>query len=99
MRSKIREILANQHLPEPEIVRCTDTDLWMSDPVWKYYTDPQKAQAGGRSTKNFPNYPAAAAHRNKVGKGVIVEVPSNPKACGYCAAFPICTQQTEYEHE
>ena len=94
--SKIREIISNQNLPEPEITQCSPKDLWMSDPVFKYYTDPAKASEGGRSSKNFPNYPAAAAHLSKVGKGVIVEVPSEPKACGYCAGFPLCTQKDLY---
>jgi len=99
MKSKIREILSNQHLNESEVVRCSPKELWMSDPSWKFYADPQKAKAGGRSTKNFDNYPAAAAHRSKVGKGVVIEVASKPKACGYCAAFPVCSQKNEYEHE
>lgn len=97
--AKIREILANQNLPEPEIIPCSPKELWMSDPVFKYYADPAKAQAGGRSTKNFTNYPAAAAHRNQLGKGVIVEVPGAPKACGYCAGFACCTQKDAYQHE
>lgn len=99
IRAKIRDILANQDLPEPEIVHCTDKELWMSDPVFKFYSDPEKASAGGRSTKNFPNYPAAVAHQNKQGKGVIVTVPGKPKACGYCRAFPICTQKDSYDHD
>ena len=97
--SKLREIILNQERSEEDLVRCTPKELWMSDPVWKFYSDPKKATEGGRSTKNFSNYPAAAAHRNKVGKGVIIEVPSKPKACGYCPAFPICTQKDEYEHD
>lgn len=96
MRAKIREILANQHLDEDQIVRCSDKELWMSEPVFKYYADPAKAAEGGRSTKNFPNYPAAASFANKAGKGVVVTVQAEPKACKYCPAFEICTQKDEY---
>lgn len=97
LRTRIREIMANQNLDEPDLVRCSDKDLWMSDPVFKFYSDPAKAAEGGRATKNFPNAAAAMMHRNKMGKGVVVTVPSQPKACQYCAGFDLCSQQKEYE--
>lgn len=97
IRRKILEILANQGLDEPDIIPCSQKDLWMSDPLYKYYSDPAKAAEGGRSNKNFPNYPAAAAHLNKMGKGVIVTVEAEPKACGYCAGFAGCTQKDQYD--
>lgn len=97
--AKIREILANQDLPEDQIIRCTDKELWKTDPQYKYYSDPKKAAEGGRSTKNFPNYPAAASYCSKQGKGVVVTVPGQVKACSYCPAFPVCTQKDEYEIE
>lgn len=97
IRNRIREIVLNQDKDEPDIVRCSDKDLWMSEPQFKYYSDPATAAKGGRSTKNFPNYPAAATYCNKAGKGVVVTVPSEPKACGYCAGFDLCTQKDEYE--
>lgn len=97
IKTKIREIIANQDLPEDQIIRCTDKELWKSDPQYKYYSDPAKAAEGGRSTKNFPNYPAAALHCSKAGKGVVITVPGQVKACGYCKAFPVCTQRLEYD--
>lgn len=93
IRNKIRELVANQGLPEPEILPCSEKDLWMSPPVYKYYSDPRKAAEGGRATKNFPNCPAAAAYCNQQGKGIVVTVPSEPKACAYCAGFDLCTQK------
>jgi len=30
------------------------------------------------------------------GKGVIKEVPGEPKACGYCPAYAACTQKDRY---
>lgn len=98
IRNKIREILANQNLPEPEITRCSDKELWKSDPVWKYYANPETAKTGGRATKNFPNRPAAMLHMQKAGKGTVIEVPGQVKACGYCPAFDICSQKDEYDH-
>lgn len=96
IRNRIRELVANQDLPEPEIVPCSEKDLWMSPPVFKYYADPRKAAEGGKSTKNFPNYPAAAHYCNQQGKGVVVTVPSEPKACLYCAGFDLCTQKDAF---
>ena len=98
IRSKVNEIIANQSLPETEIIRCSPEDLWMSEPVYKYYADPKKAQAGGRSSKNFDNYPDAMMHQSKAGKGVVLSVPGQPKRCAYCEAFSICSQKDEYEH-
>ena len=99
IKEKLREIRANINLPEKDIVRCTDKELWKSDPVYKYYSDPAKAQSGGRSTKNFSNLQEAHSHQAKVGKGVVITVPGQVRACGYCPAFSICTQKDEYEHE
>lgn len=96
IRAKIRDIAANQALPEAEVTYCTPTELWMSDPVFKFYSDPAKAAEGGRSTKNFDNAADALMHRNKAGKGIIIEAPRTPKACGYCPAFPICSQGQAY---
>lgn len=98
LRRRIRQIVKNQNLPEPEIVRCTDEELWRSAPSYKFYSDPAKAAEGGRSTKNFTSYAEAAAHRNTAGKGVIVTIPGQVKACGYCPAFSACNQKDEYEH-
>lgn len=96
---KIDEILANQHLPEADLIRCSPDDLWMSPPKFKYYADSRTLAEGGRSTKNFDTFPEAAQHQSSKGKGVVVEVPSAPKACGYCPAFDICSQKNEYTHE
>jgi hypothetical protein len=96
IRNKLREIISNQGRQEPDIVHCTDEELWMSEPQFKYYADPAKAAEGGRSTKNFPNMPAAAAWRNKQGKGIVITVPGEPKACRYCPAFDLCTQKDAY---
>jgi hypothetical protein len=99
IKTRLRQIMQNQSLPEEEVVRCTDKELWKTDPVYKYYSNPETATNGGRATKNFPNYPAAASYKSKQGKGVVVTVPGTVKACRYCAALSICSQAKEYNLE
>jgi hypothetical protein len=97
---KLDALEAAADLPENEIPYCTDKELWRDAPVWKYFSDPAKANTpGARSSKNFDNAAEAQAHmRDKGGKGVILEVAGKVKACGYCPAFPICSQKDLYDH-
>lgn len=97
LRAKFAEIRSNQDLPEDQMIRCSDADLWRSEPEFKYYADPKKAAEGGRSTKNFDSLVAANAYCAKQQKGVVVTTPSKVKACSYCAGFDLCSQQKEYE--
>jgi len=89
---------------EEDIPPCNDEDLWRSDPVFKYYKNPDKAnQPGGRSTKNFTvdDFGSVvgarqAAHlrlSEEKGVGIIVEKPGEVMACKYCPAFPVCSQK------
>lgn len=96
IKSKIREILINHDKDEPNIIRCSDKDLWMPPPTYKYYADPKKAAEGGRATKNFDTYPAAMNYRAQKGKGTVITVQNPPKACGYCGGYNLCTQKDEY---
>lgn len=81
--------------PESEIPECTDKELWRSDPVYKYYADETKIS--GRSTKNFDNKADAEQFKaSKGGKGVVITIPGEPKACNYCNAFNICKQKDGY---
>ena len=79
--------------PQDELPRCTDEELWRSEPSWKYYKNPETIAKGGRSTKNFDNKQEAylrAAQDGNIGK--VVEIPGKAKACNYCPAFPVCKQ-------
>lgn len=96
IRGKIRQLEAAADLPEPALPRCTDEQLWRSAPKWKYFSNPAKTD--GRSTKNFDDEASANAFAASKGKGVVIHVPGQVKACKYCPAFPICTQKDEYEH-
>lgn len=100
IKAKLKALETAADLPEAEIPFCTDKELWRSDPVFKYYSDPAKAnQAGSRATKNFDTMQEARAYQaSKGGRGVIITNPGQVKACSYCRAFPICSQKDLYDH-
>lgn len=100
MRNKIKALEAAADLPEEELPFCTDEELWRGETVFKYYADPAKANdPTARCTKRGDTRAELEAYqKSKGGKGVIIEVPGKVKACGYCPAFPICTQKDLYEH-
>ena len=77
--------------PENQIPLCTDDDLWRSEPVFKYYKNPNKLT---RSTKNFDTLQEAMLRKAEDGHvGVVVEQPGQVTACKYCAAFSACSQK------
>lgn len=81
---------------QDKLIRCTDKELWRGADSWKYYSNPETAKKGGRATKNFDNPADAEIHRQKAGKGVVVHIPGEVKACAYCPAFAVCEQRKEY---
>lgn len=97
IRDRLNLINKYKNTPEKELPECTEEELWMSAPQFKYYSDPSKASVpGSRSTKNFDNLKEASLHLQEKGKGVVITVLGTPKRCGYCPAFPICTQKDKY---
>lgn len=84
--------------PESAIPECTEEELWMSKPKFKYFSDPAKAKvSGARSTKNFDTLVEANQHKqNKGSKGVVVTVPGEVKRCGFCPIYDICEQKDRY---
>ena len=96
IRAKLDEIEQNAELPEADIIRCKDEELWRSEDVHKYYADPETAARGGRATKNFDSYAEAQNFKATKGKGVVKTVPGEVKRCGYCEAAPLCMQRLEY---
>jgi len=96
IRNKLNALEAVAELPEPEIPFCSEKDLWKGDDVFKYYGNPAKTD--GRATKNFDTLAEANAFMAEKGKGIVITVPGQVKACGYCPAFPICSQKDLYEH-
>jgi len=98
IRNRIKDLEAHADMDEPQLPLCSDKDLWRSEPVFKYYSNPDKTT--GRATKNNDTMEEALAYMaSKGGKGVIIEHPGKVKACGYCPAFAICTQKDLYEHD
>ena len=101
IRNRLRALEEHADLDEPDLPFCTDKDLWRGETTWRYYSDPKKAlDPNAKSSKNLTSLAEAQAHMaSKGGKGAIVEKPGSPKACGYCPAFPICSQKDLYEHD
>lgn len=85
--------------PEDQIPECTDEELWRSETVYKYFSDPSKAHLpGARATKNFTDLAEASLFKHEKGdRGIVITVPGEPKACGYCNAFPVCSQKDKYQ--
>lgn len=81
---------------QDKLVRCTDDELWKQPDTYKYYANPETAKAGGRAQKTFEKLADAELHKKEKGKGVIVSVPGEVKACEYCPAFSVCEQRKEY---
>lgn len=95
---RLRLIEALKDAPESEIPECTQEELWQSDPKYKYFKDPAKAnQPGARSTRNFDDFIEARKFQaEKGGVGVIKTIPGEPKRCGFCPAFDVCSQKDKY---
>jgi len=97
IKERLTQIDKFKKTPQRDLPRCSDKDLWRGDTTYKYFSDPNKTN--GRSTKNFTDKLQAHLFLQQKGKGIIIETPGKVKACGYCPAFPICTQKDEYTHE
>lgn len=91
---RIHKINECMDLPEEDIPRCTEAELWQDEAVYKYFSDPAKTT--GRSTKNFKSSQEAENWRNSKGKGVVVPVMGKVRACNYCDGFMACKQKDEY---
>lgn len=96
--NKLNQIRSLWDEPEENLPPCTDEELWRSEPVYKYYSDPVKAnEPGARSTRNFNEDKIAAyAHVKEKGKGVVKEILGEVKRCAYCPAYPGCEQRKQY---
>jgi len=96
--NKIEHIKTNaKHVKnQSKLVRCTDDELWKQPDTYKYYANPETAKAGGRAQKSFEKLADAEQHKADKGKGVIITVPGEVKACEYCPAFSVCEQRKEY---
>lgn len=91
IKRKLEQVERLWDAPEEDIPLCSAEDLWRSEPVFKYYKNPQSTK---RSTKNFDTYHDAQVRRQEDGNvGVVIEVPGQVTACKYCSAFAACSQK------
>ena len=83
--------------PQEMLPECTDEELWASEPVYKYYKNPQKTV---KSTKNFPTMDEAVARKHEDGDvGIVKTRPGEVKRCSYCPVEAICDQARKLERE
>ena len=91
VKRKLAQIEQYWDADESTIPPCTDADLWRSEPVFKYYKNPEKRS---RSTKNFDNRHDAQLRFIEDGSvGIVIEQPGQVTACKYCPAFTVCSQK------
>lgn len=96
--NKLTTIMTLWNKPEKELPECTRDELWMSDPVHRYFAKAETAQNGGRCTKKFEDLAEAREHMaSKKGAGIIITDAGEPKRCDYCESFQQCTQKDQYE--
>lgn len=92
--NKLKQLSHYWDSNEEDLPLCNDKELWRSEPVFKYYKDPNKT---ARSTKNFTSKQDAyirLAEDNNVG--IVKEIAGKVKACAYCPALSICSQKDTY---
>ena len=95
VRKQLSELERLMDAPESEMEECTEEDLWMDPPKFKYYKNPEKGKK--RSTKNFDNHSDAIQYRAKNGGiGDIDIVYGEVKRCRFCPAFTVCQQKDMY---
>lgn len=94
--AEIRENAKASKFGQKNLIRCTDEQLWRSKDTYKYFSNPETAKANGRCTKKFDSATDAELHRQEKGKGVVITVPGEVKACTYCPAFSVCEQRKEF---
>lgn len=94
LRSRLALLRANRNKESSDLIECTDEELWIPEPVYKYYANSDKTD--GRATRNFDSKAAAYAELAKRGKGIVITELGKPKRCDYCDAYSICTQKDKY---
>lgn len=94
---KIMEIDQRMLLPEKDLPRCTQKELWQDPPVYKYYGITKKNTLSKVATMTADNYARVHERFLKDGStGTIKEVFAPVRRCGYCGGFDLCTQKDEY---
>lgn len=89
--NRITLINAYDKLPQVELPLCTDKDLWIGPPEFKYFSKLENK----RATKAFGTDRAAADAflKEKGGKGHVVTVQGKAARCNHCPVFHVCSQK------
>lgn len=82
IRNKLKQVVTYWDYPLNQIPCCTDSQLYRSNPTYKYY---MSGNTNGRATKVFNTLEEARAYQfNKNGVGTIVKHLGNPFYCDFC---------------
>jgi hypothetical protein len=90
---KLAEIDTYMEAKDEDIPDCGEDDLWRTKTVYKYYAN--GVVGAKKSSKNFTSLTEANSHKftEKGGKGEVIVVPGQVKACNHCAAYSVCGQK------
>lgn len=90
VQDKFTELAKYWSVPEAELPKCTNKELWIRDAKWKHYAtiSSKRASPGG----TFDTKHEAQAFMLNKGKGIIKEVTGTPMACLYCDVKNKCSQ-------
>lgn len=98
VRNRLRQIKKFRDVPAEDMPPCSDEEVWMEKPTYKYYSNPMKTD--GRATKNFTDHTEAVAYLQQKGKGVILSsLPKAKKCKDFCSAFLVCKQKDNYDFD
>ncbi len=92
---RIKQYIDHANLPQAQLPRCTDKELWASETVHKYYKNPANTK---RATKNFKEheYQEALDRQASDGNvGIVKTIKGEVKACQYCPVVEVCDQAKE----
>jgi len=97
IEQKLYEVVENEKLDEPNVIQCSEDDLWATKDVWKYYKNPESRR---RATKVFDNESEANQRlSNDNNVGVVVRFMSEAKRCKYCNYTDVCSQYAQLKKD
>lgn len=88
IRTRLSELDRYWDMPESDLPRCTQEELWQGKPKFQYFG----TKGAKRASKNFDSEGDANAWMRSKGKGEVRYKPAKAKACAYCSAMGICSQ-------
>ena len=93
IKNKLDEIDRYIDSPEIEVPYCPPEELWFNTPKHRYFKNP----GAKRATRVFDSYQEALDYKTlQGGVGEIVSEKLEPKRCGYCQVYNICSQKDAY---